>query len=689
MGAVAVATGRQWRACALDNARVDPADDVVTLSWSVVEPGVGSGVGVPVVPAGLAVDRACFVYHGVPAEGRVERVRWLGPSTGSAASAAADVLVPWSPPLLGSFAPVGPAGGGVQAVALAVDDEGRLFVVDGADGAVAVYDLADRRLLQRSVLSGRALDVASVGSAVLVLCDDPVQPVWRLAARRSPVPMAWVSAGRVLRRLAAGTSGVWGLSAAGEVVALDRPSLVLGVVADATDLEVAGDGSVVVADASGAAFTSLSVEDVDDRVQRPLVARDYDGRGIVRMPDGSIGFWSRAGRLRRAVAAMLRFEPSGSVTAGPLDARTYHESWGRLLVDACVPEGTSVWVSAAVGDDETEAPELGPVRRMHCRETGSEVPWATVAAGDPYETLEAPVGSGQGRYLWLRLELRGTTRSSPKVRAVRAEHPGHDLVRRLPRTYSRDPAAASFLYRYLAVAGGLLGDISRRADERDVLLDPWAVPSSALPWLGSLVGMALDDRWSESARRTLVAEAACLFRKRGTKAGLERLLSIYLGEGRPARIVELFQVRGQGQGAVGSAVGGGGLRVGGAAAVAWSEAGSSVSADAFARTAHRFSVVVPAVLDDGQERAVRDLLEEHKPAHTAYELCTVGAGMRVGRGLYVELTSMVGPGSGFEQVRVGDSALGRDGVLGRVGVGAHGGVRPGTARVGRTTRVGS
>jgi phage tail-like protein len=686
MGAVAVATVRQWAACALDDVRVDPDEDVVKLAWSVVGSGAAAGVGAgaagPAGLAGLAVDRACFVYHGVPAEGRVERVRWLGPSSGSAASAAADVLVPWSPPLLGDFAPVGPAGGGVQAVALAVDDEGRLFVVDAADGAVAVYDLADRRLLQRSVLSGRALDVASVGSSVLALCDDPVQPVWRVAARRAAAPMAWVSAGRELRRLAAGSSGVWGLASSGEVVALDRPSLVLGVVEDATDLEVAGDGSVVVADSTGAAFTSLSVEDVADRVQRPLVARDYDGRGIVRMPDGSIGFWSRSGRLRRAVAAMLRFEPSGAVTAGPLDARTYHESWGRVLVDACVPEGTSVWVSAAVGDDADEPPELGPARRMHCRETGSEVPWARVAADDPYETLEAPVGSGQGRFLWLRLELRGTTRSSPKVRAVRAECPGHDLVRRLPRTYSRDPAAAAFLYRYLAVAAGLLGDMSRRADERDVLLDPWAVPTSALPWLGSLVGMALDDRWSEKARRTLVAEAACLFRKRGTKAGLERLLSIYLGEGRPARIVELFQVRGQGQGAVGadSAVVGGGLRVGGAAAV------PSESADVFARTAHRFSVVVPAVLDDGQERAVRDLLEVHKPAHTAYELCTVGAGMRVGRGLYVELTSMVGPGSGFEQVRVGDSALGRDAVLGRVSSSA-GGVRPGVGRVGQTTRL--
>ncbi len=348
------------------------------------------------------------------------------------------------------------------------------------------------------------------------------------------------------------------------------------------------------------------------------------------------------------------FAGRGTVTAGPLDAGTYHESWGRLLLDACVPDGTSIWVASGTSDDEDEPPELGAARQAHCRETGPEIPWARPADDDPYETLEAPVGSTAGRFLWLRVELRGTKRATPKLRAIRAEHPGHDLLRRLPRAFSRDPGAAAFLYGYLGIAAGFLGDIERRAGERDVLLDPDATPTSVLPWLAGLIGLTLDDRWSERARRTLVREAACLFRKRGTRDALERLLELYLD--RRPRIVELFRVEGRGP----SVVGGG-----------------------LPRAAHRFSVVIPALLDDAQERAVRDLLDAEKPAHTAYELCTVGAGMRVGRGLYVELTSIIGPGSGFEQLRVGDSALGRDAVLGR----PEDGIRPGTARIGQTTRL--
>lgn len=708
-GLVAVATLRQWEACARDQVMADADDDVMVLSWEVSAPVAPVGVpGAAGGRAGLALDPACFVYHAVVDEGRVERLRWQG----STYSEATDVLVPPSPPPLGPFSVAGAPVGGVQAVALAVDDESRLFVVDDADGAVAVYDLADRRLLQRVRLPGRALDAASAGSAVVVVCDDADRPLWRVRARRPPEALG-LGVGLGLVRVAAGPAGgLYGLDGAGVVMGLE-PLLVLGEVAGATDIEVAGDGSVVVADATGAEFKRFSVGDVDDRTLRPLVARDYDGRGIIRMPNGSIGFWTRSGRLRRTVAARLRYAPQGNVTVGPLDGQTYHESWGRVLVDACLPEGTSVWVAAGTSDNQDEAPELGPAGRLHCRETGPEVPWARPADNDPYETLEAPVGPGLGRYLWLRLELRGTTRATPKLRAVRVEHPGHDLLRRLPRTYSRDPETASFLFRYLAIAAGLLGDAERRADARDVLLDPDAAPASVLPWLAGLVGMTLDARWSERARRTLVREAACLFRKRGTKDALERMIEIYLDRDavepsaevacaggssgqagrmrkRGPRIVELYQVRGQGGGVLGgapagwsTAVVGEGLRVGGAAGVASARPLEGAAQDAFTRAAHRFSVVIPARLDDGQEQAVRDLLEAHKPAHTAYELCTVGAGMRVGRGLYVELTSVVGRGSGFEQARVGDSALGRDAVLGR----PRDGIRPGSARVARTTRL--
>ena len=62
--------------------------------------------------------------------------------------------------------------------------------------------------------------------------------------------------------------------------------------------------------------------------------------------------------------------------------------------------------------------------------------------------------------------------------------------------------------------------------------------------------------------------------------------------------------------------------------------------------------------------AVRQVLDSERPAHTAYELCTVDAGMRLGRGLHLALTSVIGPTGGLRPAYVGAGAADRDLILG-------------------------
>ena len=113
--------------------------------------------------------------------------------------------------------------------------------------------------------------------------------------------------------------------------------------------------------------------------------------------------------------------------------------------------------------------------------------------------------------------------------------------------------------------------------------------------------------------------------------------------------------------------------------------GGGLIGDAFARSAHRFSVIIPRLLDEDQLQCVRDLLDRYRPAHTLYDLCTVGAGMRVGLGLHVELTSIVGPSAGWRQLRIGGGRLGTDAILGR----PEQGTSPGDSRLGVDTRTGT
>src|SRR5262249_34190583 len=133
--------------------------------------------------------------------------------------------------------------------------------------------------------------------------------------------------------------------------------------------------------------------------------------------------------------------------------------------------------------------KTAPAQPLHRRETGRELPWVRPAEDDPFETYEAPVMAAPGRYLWVRLELTGNTRTTTRLRALRAEYPTHDYLRRLPQMFSRDEQVASFLRRYLAMFEGTLGELEAKADARAALLDPRSAPAEILPWLAGFLGL--------------------------------------------------------------------------------------------------------------------------------------------------------------------------------------------------------
>ncbi len=264
------------------------------------------------------------------------------------------------------------------------------------------------------------------------------------------------------------------------------------------------------------------------------------------------------------------------------------------------------------------------------RPTGREAPWQQIAADDPIETYETPVHAPPGRYLWIRLDLQGTAAVTPRVRALRVERPGHRLLESLPRAWSRDDDDADFVARFLSPLDGVLHDLDLRAAQRAILLDPFATPQETLPWLASFAGLVLDRRWSDAARRTLVAEAYPLFARRGTKAGLVRLLEIYLG--RAPVIVEAWQLRGLGGAVLGLEAQGAPSPAVGASARESGMLGRFMIGDQgpgghdFATSAHRYSVLVPGELTSEQRDVVTGLLKAHQPAHTLYALCELGFG---------------------------------------------------------------
>jgi phage tail-like protein len=503
-------------------------------------------------------------------------------------------------------------------------------------------------------------------------------------------------------------------------------------VGPASDLAVDGEGAVVVAPCpapDGRATLRRWVPTATGWTRaRPLDASGYDGNGIVVTRDGRVGYFTASG-FRLSVIAPVDYETDGVCVTYRLDSGTPQNRWGRVLVEACVPDGTACLVATSSTDDEyeTEVAHLPPEPSACVPATPAATPplppavVASDAAGraagvhrrplpvtpwwppdDVFASFEAPVTAAPGRFLWVTLELRGNRRRTPRVREVRVERAAHTLMRRLPVVFSADPRQADFLHRYLAMFDGLLHDLDLRAQARDILVDPAGTPVDALDWLASFLGLVLDDRWAEAARRRLVAEVVTLYRRRGTLRALARYIAIYLAGAHAAEpsdvwvepvIVEDFRLRGVDP-RLGDApetsnrsVLGAGLRVGGAVGSlddAPLPQGAYDSASAVATHAHRFTVLIPQPLSDEQDAVIRHILDTERPAHTAYTLCTVDAGMRVGRNIHLGLSSIVGPTGAFEATVADRTLLGRGGILG----GRTTGIAMEAGSLGETTRVG-
>jgi len=100
-------------------------------------------------------------------------------------------------------------------------------------------------------------------------------------------------------------------------------------------------------------------------------------------------------------------------------------------------------------------------------------------------------------------------------------------------SYLRDlPAVfreSDFLGRFLMIFESLWEPLEQRQDHVEDYFDPRLCPAPMLPWLANWVGIAVDPHWPEDRARNLVAEAMDLYRWRGTRYGLARMIEVSTG----------------------------------------------------------------------------------------------------------------------------------------------------------------
>lgn len=95
----------------------------------------------------------------------------------------------------------------------------------------------------------------------------------------------------------------------------------------------------------------------------------------------------------------------------------------------------------------------------------------------------------------------------------------------LPAIYSDD----EFLGRYLLIFESMLSPITWIVDNFDLYLSPEIAPQAWLQWMASWFDLLLLPELPDERQREILRQVGWLFLRRGTPAGLQRLLQLYFG----------------------------------------------------------------------------------------------------------------------------------------------------------------
>lgn len=113
----------------------------------------------------------------------------------------------------------------------------------------------------------------------------------------------------------------------------------------------------------------------------------------------------------------------------------------------------------------------------------------------------------------------------PTYPAPLAEGDASVYLRDLPVIYQD----ADFLGRFLHIFESIWEPLEQRQDHIEMYFDPRTCPAGFLPWLAGWLDLAFNAHWPEGRRRRLLSEAMDLYRWRGTRYGLTRMIEVCAG----------------------------------------------------------------------------------------------------------------------------------------------------------------
>ncbi|WNR44081.1 phage tail protein [Paenibacillus roseipurpureus] len=239
--------------------------------------------------------------------------------------------------------------------------------------------------------------------------------------------------------------------------------------------------------------------------------------------------------------------PEAVYFSSELDTTETETVWHKIRLEADIPEETQIRFSY-FASDESEGEIDG-----HYLNYSSYFTDPSITAREKLRATrdlwsepilnpkDALLMNAQGRYLWFKIELVGSEQTSPFIRKLRVYYPRTSLISYLPPMYQQDEEHSPFLERFLAMFSTFFDDMEDKIDRISAHFDPDAVSGTYLEWLGGWLAITEHEAWGERKLRELIKRAPELYKLRGTREGLIRMLQIYTGS--EPFVLEYFQFK--------------------------------------------------------------------------------------------------------------------------------------------------
>jgi phage tail-like protein len=215
--------------------------------------------------------------------------------------------------------------------------------------------------------------------------------------------------------------------------------------------------------------------------------------------------------------------PGAQVSGHHAELRS--EAHGTVLIDAGSGTGTFL-----------DGVRLAP-QQPHILRDGSAVQIGLYLliyrAGDAQATEPVPAEMPHHSRDWADHRAASAAHASKLAQkpreALPAVLPGMEWRSRyldyLPVIFQED----DFFRRFLLILESTWEPLEQRQDAIDMYLDARTCPARFLPWLAGWFGVVINPHWPEARVRALLPELISLYRWRGTKYGLTRMIEVCTG----------------------------------------------------------------------------------------------------------------------------------------------------------------